>query len=78
MKQPETHFINVCDAIKVENITTKQSEHFGVHCSQFSVSERLPSRFTVAKWPTHSPTTLEVTGSRPTFSGISEIYFSNQ
>ena len=30
-------------------------------------------RFTVAEWPTHSPATLEVMGSRPTFGGISEI-----
>ena len=31
--------------------------------------------FTVAEWLKHSPATLEVTGSRPTFGGISEIYF---
>ena len=37
--------------------------------------ERGYIRFTVAEWLTHSPATLEVTGSRPTFGGISEIYF---
>ena len=30
-------------------------------------------RFTVAEWLKHSPATLEVMGSRPTFGGISEI-----
>ena len=35
-------------------------------------------RFTVAEWLTCSPATLEVTGSRPTFGGILEIYFSNR
>ena len=35
-------------------------------------------RFTVAEWLTHSPATLEVTGSCPTFVGISEICFSNR
>ena len=32
----------------------------------------------MAKWLTHSPATLEVTGSRPTFGGISEIHMSNR
>ena len=36
------------------------------------------SRFTVTEWLKHSPATLEVTGSRPTFGGVSEIYFSNR
>ena len=36
------------------------------------------SWFRVAEWLTHSPTTLEVTGSRPTFGDILEIYFSNR
>ena len=35
----------------------------------------LSCRFPVAEWLTHSPETLEVTGSRPTFSAISESKF---
>ena len=34
--------------------------------------------FTVAEWLKHSPATLEVTCSHPTFGGIPEIYFSNR
>jgi len=32
-------------------------------------------RFTVAKWLTHSPATLYVTGSRPNSGDLSDIYF---
>ena len=37
-----------------------------------------PGQFTVAEWLTHSPAKLEVTGSHPTFDGISEVCFSNR
>ena len=33
------------------------------------------TQVTVAEWLKHLPATLEVTGSRPTFGDISEIYF---
>ena len=36
-----------------------------------------PRRFTVAEWLTHSFARLEVTGSRPTFGGVSEQPISN-
>ena len=36
------------------------------------------ARFTVAEWLTHSPATPEVTGSRSTIGGISEIHISNR
>jgi len=32
-------------------------------------------RLTVAEWLTHSPATLDVTGSRPNSGDFSEIYF---
>ena len=35
-------------------------------------------RFAVAEWLMHSPATLEVTSSRPTFGGISEICFPSR
>jgi len=41
----------------------------------FTVKEK--GRFTVeySRWPTHSPATLDVTGSRPNSGDFSEIYF---
>jgi hypothetical protein len=34
--------------------------------------------FAVAEWLKHSPAMQEVTGSRPTFGSIPDIYFSNR
>jgi len=43
---------------------------------RFSANETRLSRFTVAEWLTHSPATLDITGSCPNSGDYSEIYFS--
>ena len=52
-------------------------QRFNAICICFNGSfcfKNADCRFTVAEWLKHSHATLEVTGSRPTFGGISDIY----
>ena len=58
--------------------TNYNTTHNGLKKAGYVILAYLRGRLIVAEWLTHSPATLEVTGSRPTFSGISEICFLNR